>query len=76
MFHKMSGIKKFYGSEKREGVSRYSAKNVRLTLPKGFVQEHFGVAEILHYRKVSRMKEKPSVTVLSHSAENICRGTL
>ena len=51
VYQKISGIEKFYASE-RGGVSRSPSKTFCHTVPKSFVGEHFGVSENFVYRKI------------------------
>ena len=52
VFQKISGIEKFYASERGRGVSRSPSKTFCHTVPKNFVGEHFGVSENFVYRKI------------------------
>ena len=49
VYQKISGIEKFYASER--GVSRSPPKTFCHTVPKNFVGEHFGKSENYVYRK-------------------------
>ena len=51
MYQKISGIEKFYASER--GVSRSPSKTFCHTVPKNFIGEHFGFSENFVYRKIA-----------------------
>ena len=70
VYQKISGGEKFYASEGYVTISCF-----RLTVPKKFVWEHFGVSEIFGERKTLCIREGVSSffieIILSHSTENI-----
>ena len=49
--------------KKGEGVSRFSVKFFRLTVPKNLVGEPFFVSENFGYRKMSEIREGAGITI-------------
>ena len=82
VFQTISGIEEFHGEEGGGGENHdFPSSIFCLTVPKNFSREPLFVSQNFLYRKMSGIRVGvihvfPSKTCLSHSAEEIHRGTL